>query len=150
VNLFGLESSLDESSIFEEDYQIEAMSTVKGLRLINQGKIAGVQTKRITLANIGDIDTLQVSDNLKTKYRDLVRQGNFIYTPTKQFSYQNWTGLVYIAINPLTGAGSYIIGEGLNGGYTACAVPVSGMQAQQGMCYWPGGEVDFFKWLGYF
>ena len=39
-------------------------------------------------------------------------------TPNQQFTYQNWTGLVYIDLNPYNGDAGYIIGEGLNGGYT--------------------------------
>ena len=38
--VFGLAASLDESSVFEEDFPgVEAISTVKGLRMINQGLI---------------------------------------------------------------------------------------------------------------
>ncbi|MBI3589382.1 MAG: hypothetical protein HY093_03155 [Candidatus Liptonbacteria bacterium] len=43
----------------------------------------------------------------------------------------NWTGLVYIDIDPSTGFGGYIIGEGLNGGFTATPVE-----------QWPSGLVN--------
>lgn len=123
--VFGLEGSLDENNIFEEDFQIESMSTVKGLRLINQGQIPGVQVKKITLANIAEVDALAISDALKTKYKDAIHAGNTIYTPTAPFTYLNWTGLVYIDIDLDTGFGGYIIGEGLNGGYTVGNWPES-------------------------
>ena len=42
---------------------------------------------------------------------------NTIYTPTSPFTYGNWTGLLSITLDP-NGFGSYLIGEGLNGGYT--------------------------------
>lgn len=116
--LFGLEGSLDESSIFEEDYDIEAMSTVKGLRLINQGQIPGTSAVRIDSSNKSAIDTLNISEELKTEFRASVDAGSIIYTPTQQYTYQNWTGLVYIDLDPATGDAGYIIGEGLNGGYT--------------------------------
>lgn len=116
--ILGLNASLDESNIFEEDYDIEAMSTVKGLRLINQGQIPGAVTIRIDSSNRSAIETLSISEALKTEFRASVDAGNIIYTPTQQYTYQNWTGLVYIDLDPLTGSAGYIIGEGLNGGYT--------------------------------
>ena len=119
LEVFGLQASLDEARIFEDDYGIEGMSTVKGLRMINQGQIPGVSMRKITSANISTIDALSISSATKTKLKDAVRLGHTIYVPTAQFTYQNWTGLVYIDLDPITGAGGYIIGEGLNGGYTA-------------------------------
>ena len=44
-------------------------------------------------------------------------------------TYQNWIGLVYINLDPIEGDGGYIIGEGLNGGYTACGVPGPGQSS---------------------
>ncbi|MCX6789891.1 MAG: transglutaminase domain-containing protein [Candidatus Gribaldobacteria bacterium] len=118
MHLFGLEGSLNESSIFEEDYNIEAMSTVKGLKMINQGQIPNRSVIKITSANRNAINALIISEALKTKFRASVDNGNTIYTPNQQFTYQNWTGLVYIDLNPNNGDAGYIIGEGLNGGYT--------------------------------
>ena len=38
--VFGLSASLDESAVFEDDFPgVEAISTVKGLRMISQGLI---------------------------------------------------------------------------------------------------------------
>jgi len=114
----GMEASLNESSIFEDDFNIEAMSTVKGLRMINQGQIPGRSMVKITSANRSVINTLNISAETKTKFRTAVDAGNIIYTANQQYTYGNFTGLVYINLNPLTGDGGYIIGEGLNGGYT--------------------------------
>jgi len=114
----GLEASLNESSIFEEDFDIESMSTVKGLRMINQSQIPERSVIKITSANRSVIDTLNVSSAIKQKFRTSVDSGNIIYTASQQFTYGNFTGLVYIDLDPETGDGGYIIGEGLNGGYT--------------------------------
>ena len=96
--IFGLEASLDESLIFEQDFDIKAMSTTKGLVLINQGQIPNAQVIKIT--NLDQINNLQISDSLKAKYRNLITNNNIIYTPNQQYTYENWTGLVYIYINP--------------------------------------------------
>jgi len=116
--LFGLASSLDESSIFEEDFEIEAMSTVKGLKLINDGAIPGVDMVKINTTNLTDLNALDISESLKSTMRTSIEDGYTIYTPTSDFTYMEWTGLVYITLDPENGDGGYTIGEGLNGGYT--------------------------------
>ncbi|MCP4107180.1 MAG: transglutaminase domain-containing protein [Desulfobacteraceae bacterium] len=149
--VFGLELSLHEAIIFEEDFGVEGMSTVKGLRMINQGLIPGVQVKKITLANKGDIETLGVSEGLKVKFRDAVNMGNILYTPTGPYVYQNWEGLVYVNIEADAGSGEYIIGEGLNGGYTVCGVSDSepNTQRRRGpediVCWWSDSYFFMFN-----
>ena len=118
MHVFGLEASQDEADIFEDDYNIESISTVKGLKLINQNQIPGIQVKKITSANESEINALGISDSTKTKLRNAVHQGHIVYVPSANFIYQSWNGLIYINIDPATGFGEYIIGEGLNGGYT--------------------------------
>ena len=129
--VFGLQASLDEADIFESDYAVASVSTVKGLKLINQNQIPGVTVKKIALANESDLDALTISDSTKTKLRDSIHAGHLIYVPSQQFTYQSWTGLVYIDIDPNTGYGGYIIGEGLNGGFTATPV-----------AQWPSGLLN--------
>lgn len=116
--IWGLDGSFAEATLFEDDYAIEAMSTVKGLTLINEGTISGVTVQTISSGNQADIENLNVSENTKVVFRDAVNQGKIVYTPDQQFTYLNWTGLVYIVLDPVVGDGGYIIGEGLNGGYT--------------------------------
>ncbi|HID92651.1 MAG TPA: lytic transglycosylase domain-containing protein, partial [bacterium (Candidatus Stahlbacteria)] len=116
--LWRLEGSYAEATIFEENFGIDAISTVKGLALINQGVIQGVDYYKITQAEVDIIDTLNIAEATKVTMRDAVYQGNIIYTPSGDFTYQNWTGLVYINLDPVDGDGGYIIGENLNGGYT--------------------------------
>lgn len=116
--LFGLAASLDESAIFEEDFDVEAMSTVKGIRLINQGLIPGVSIVKLDAANRSSIDALDLSESTKNTFRSSIDDGKIIYTPTSSFTYLDWTGLVYLTLNPENGDGGYTIGEGLNGGHT--------------------------------
>ena len=129
--LFGLEASFDEASIFEDDFPgVSAVSTVKGVRLINQGMIPGVRMVKITSANAGVIDTLRVSDDAKARYYDAIAKGNTVYTPTTPFTYANWTGLLSVTLDK-DGFGSYLIGEGLEGGYT--------------IEQWPDGWQNFWR-----
>lgn len=143
--LFGLQASLDEADIFENDFEIESISTTKGLKLINQNQIPGVLVKKITSANESEINSLSISESTKNKLKDAVHMGHVVYVPNSQFTYESWTGLVYIDIDPATGFGSYIIGEGLNGGYTACSLPGQGAKSGQQVCVWNEGLVNFLR-----
>ena len=60
------------------------------------------------------------------------RPGNIIYTPSKPITYGIWTGLFYISTNASGTEASYIIGEGLNGGYTVIE-------------QWPNGWSNFWR-----
>ncbi len=122
LSIFGLQASLDEASIFEDNFNIQSMSTVKGLRLINQNQIPGATVNIINSSNISALDGLSISAATKSKLRAAVETGDVVYIPSSPLTYLAWNGLVYIDFNPQTGAGSYIIGEGLNGGYTATDV----------------------------
>ncbi len=84
---------------------------------MNQGKIPNVGMLKITQANASLIDTLNLSPATKTLFYNAVAKGNTIYTPTAPVTYANWQGTFYIALDPVTGFGAYVIGEGLNGGY---------------------------------
>ncbi len=117
---FGLQASYDEASIFEEDFDgTKAISTVKGILLANQGVFPAIGIVKITQANSSVIDTLNLSAQLKSKFYNEAAKGNVIYAPTAPVSYFDWQGVFYISLNPATGSGAYIIGEGLNGGWIA-------------------------------
>ena len=62
-----------------------------------------------------------------------------IYTPSKPVTYGQWQGLFYITTN-FKDEASYIIGEGLNGGYSVCGLPGMG-----GLCEWAENWVDFLR-----
>ncbi|MFA6105351.1 MAG: N-acetylmuramoyl-L-alanine amidase [Patescibacteria group bacterium] len=116
--IFGLQASLDESNIFEENFSVGAISTVKGLKLVASSTFPGITMRKITSANESDIDSLFVTSTTKTIFHTAVQAGKTVYTPSAPFTYGNWTGLVYITISFDQGIAGYIIGEGLNGGYT--------------------------------
>ncbi len=117
VALFGLQASQDESDIFEDNFNVESVATVKGLKLVAKGQFPGVTMKKITQANESSIDSLNISADVKTAFHTAIAEGNIIYTPTQAVTYGEWNGLFYVTTN-FDNEASYIIGEGLNGGYT--------------------------------
>ncbi|MEO8637829.1 MAG: transglutaminase domain-containing protein [Candidatus Taylorbacteria bacterium] len=118
IALFGLQASQDESDIFEDNFNVESVATVKGLKLVSSGRFPGVTMRKITKANESDIDSLNISASTKSAFHSAIGDGRSIYTPTAPITYGQWQGLFYITIDFAGGGGTYAIGEGLNGGYT--------------------------------
>ena len=118
ISVFGLQASQDESDIFEDNFDVEAVATVKGMKLVSDGLFPGITLEKITEANEGDIDTLDISEGTKGVFHDAVDEGKIIYTPSAPITYGDWNGLFYIAVDFEGGDATYAIGEGLNGGYT--------------------------------
>jgi len=139
VALFALQASQDESDIFEDNFNVESVATVKGLKLVSKGQFPGITMKKITSANQNEIDSLQISSTTKTAFHTAIADGKTIYTPTKPVTYGQWQGLFYITTNFYDEA-TYAIGEGLNGGYSVCGLPGVG-----GICEWTQGWVDYLK-----
>ena len=127
TGLFGLQASQEESDIFENNFKVQSVATVKGLKLVSSGTFPGVTLHKITSANESDIDTLSVSTNAKSVFHTAVQSGKTVYTPSAPVTYGVWHGLFYISIDFKGGTAGYIIGEGLNGGYTVEQFP-SGWQ----------------------
>ena len=137
IGIFGLQASQDESDIFEEQFDVESVATVKGLKMVADGEFPGVTLEKITSANEGDIDGLNISTSTKTVFHTAVDNGRIVYTPSEPITYGEWEGLFYITIDFDGGDATYAIGEGLNGGYTACGTASSG-----GLCNWAQGNKD--------
>ena len=116
--VFGLQASQEESDIFEENFDVESIATVKGLKMVADGEFAGVTLEKITSANQSDINSLLVSTSTKNAFTAAVNAGKTIYTPSEPITYEDWNGLFYIAVDIEDGDATYAIGEGLNGGYT--------------------------------
>lgn len=116
--LFGLEASQDEADIFEDNYGVESVSTVKGLKLVSEDYFPGIGMHIINSDNEGDIESLNIYDSLKDVFHEAVDEGKTIYTPSEQVVYGDWEGLFYIAIDWEAGDATYAIGRGLNGGYS--------------------------------
>lgn len=141
TSVFGLQASQDESDIFEDNFGVESVATVKGIKLITDGEFGGVTLHKITSANENDIDTLtSISTTTRDIFHTAVQAGKTVYTPSSPITYGEWSGLFYISIDFDAGVAAYTIGEGLNGGYSVCGLPGTGGT----ICNW---SQDFFDLL---
>ncbi len=139
TRIFGLQASQEESDIFENDFGVQSIATVKGLKLVSANVFSGITLRKITSANESDIDSLTISTTTKSVFHTAVQAGNTIYTPSAPVTYGAWTGLFYININPSTGFSAYVIGEGLNGGYSACGIGTGTL------CIWNPNNVNLLQ-----
>ncbi|MEK7529879.1 MAG: hypothetical protein AAB570_03050, partial [Patescibacteria group bacterium] len=120
--VWGLESSLNESKIFEDIAGLESISTVKGLRYAYQNP--GTYTVYTLTQSTPDYATLvnglnlsqNTKDNLIADIRD---RNHTVITPNQPVTLGSFTGVLYLSLST-DWTGTYAIGEqtGANGGYS--------------------------------
>lgn len=118
----GLYSSLMESTIIEELFEIPAVSTTK---LLCEANERGIPIYSICSENIEDIDELNVSDSVRNDVRNAVNEGKIVYIPRDSFNYYNWYGSGYMILDMENGTAAYMISGGISGGSTALDVAVA-------------------------
>ena len=117
--VWGLESSLNESKIFEDIAGLESISTVKGLRYAYQNP--GTYTVYTLTQSTPDYATLvnglnlsqNTKDNLIADIRD---RNHTVITPNQPVTLGSFTGVLYLSLST-DWTGTYAIGEqtGANG-----------------------------------
>lgn len=141
TGIFGLQASQEESDIFEDNFNVQSVATVKGLKLVASSTFSGITLHKINSANESDIDSLtSISTTTRSAFHTAVEAGKTIYTPSAPVTYGTWNGLFYISIDFNGGTAAYTIGEGLNGGFSACALP--GISS---LCNWTQDAVDLLR-----
>ncbi len=108
MELSALQGSILESIIFEDDFQVESISTAKLFQLVNSQPAAEILT--IDSANIDTIlPTLEIADNIKEDITNAVNQGLVVKIPEAEITYEDWTGIGYIKENPETGESGWML-----------------------------------------
>jgi hypothetical protein len=117
MQLSSLQGSILENKIFEDDFQVQAMSTAKFLTLANSN---AVTVLTIDATNIDTIlPTLTFDQNIKDDITTSISQGLVVRMPQSEISYENWTGIGYIKENPETGESGWMLSGSIAGGMTA-------------------------------
>lgn len=113
MNISGLVSSYHEHDIFEK---IDGFASVSAVRALQLASANGIPIQNINTTNIGEIlPTLQVSSEIKTDIQNAVNAGREVTIPQTNVQINDWNGVGYIAKDPLTGSGTYMITGGLAG-----------------------------------
>lgn len=113
----GMAGSGAEHSVFEMLLRARSVSSVK---LIAEANARGIPIYEVTSANLGQVlPQLQLSSAVRADIIDAAQAGRRVLVPRQEITFLNWRGVGYIAIDPATGAGAYLISGGLAGGGTA-------------------------------
>jgi RHS repeat-associated protein len=116
----GLEGSVLEHRLFEDDLEIPSVSTAKALQLAGQGGIEvhdlGPENAEAILAG------LPLDESVKDEIRAGVASGYHARVPEAPLSLLAWTGVGYLILDPATGESAWQLQGGHSGGVTAPAV----------------------------
>src|SRR5262249_52535872 len=118
--LSGLQGSILENRIFEENLQIASVSTAKALQLAH---VQGIAVLDVTQANVDDVlPGLPLDDGVKAEIREAVGRGLLARVPVADVHYLAWSGVGYLLLDEATGEAAYQLQGGHSGGVTAPAV----------------------------
>src|SRR6185295_12551137 len=120
LTLSGLEGSVLEDRVFEDDLEIEAVSTAKALGLAHA---QGLTVYDLTEANVEDVlPGLPLDEGVKAEIRDATARGLLARVPEAELTHQAWTGVGYLLLDEASGEAAYQLQGGHSGGVTAPAV----------------------------
>lgn len=108
-----------EHRLFEDDFQVESISTAKLFGLLRNGQ---PETEILTIdkSNIDTIlPTLPFDENIKEDIQNSVNQNLTIRISQSEITYEDWSGVGYIIENPETGEAGYMLSMMIAGGMTA-------------------------------
>ncbi len=125
MQLSSLQGSVLENRIFEDDFQVESISTAKLIGRA-QGTEPGIQMLTIDKANINTVlPTLTLDDNVKEDITNAVNQNLTVYIPQttsyalSAINYMDWAGIGWIKENATTGESGWMLSGSIAGGMTA-------------------------------
>ena len=117
MQLSALQGSVLENRIFEDDFGVDSISTVKLFELANSNQIPIITIDKTNISTI--LPTLLFDDNIKADITNAVNQNFAVNIPQSEITYQDWTGIGYIKENPETGEAGYMLSGMIAGGMTA-------------------------------
>ncbi len=117
MRLSALQGSVLEHRIFEDDLQVDSVSTAKLLQL---AKASGTSILTIDKTSIDAVlPTLSLDDNVKTDITNAVNQNLTVTIPQNEIVYRDWSGIGYIKENTETGESGWMLSGNVAGGMTA-------------------------------
>lgn len=115
--LSALEGSFWEHGVFEEQWQVESMSTVKAL----QRCVAtpGCQLQTLTGQNVDTVlPALGLPPEVATDIANAIARRLTVLVPTLPLTHRAWSGAGYLAEDPATGEAGYFLSGRIAGGMT--------------------------------
>lgn len=106
MRLTGADGSFQENRVFETRFEEEAISAVKILSLAADSLIT---VCRITSSIAADCPGLSQPSSVVSAINAALAQGREVTIPERPFTYFDWSGTAWIAMDPATCAAGYII-----------------------------------------
>jgi len=115
ANSSALEHSVPEKMLSTSDNPAYGISAVKALKLAND---QGIPIYTINQSNISSVlPQLQLGSDVMLDIQNAVNAGKVVTVSKRNIYFNGWTGCGYIIVDPTTGAGAYMLGGGLSGGW---------------------------------
>ncbi len=110
-----LEHSVPEQLFSTQQNPMNAISAVKALQIAND---QGIPVYTINQSNINYVlPQLQLDGETISDIQNAVNAGKEVTVSKTDISFNGWTGCGYIIIDPVTGAGAYMISGGMSGAF---------------------------------
>lgn len=116
MRLCSLQGSVLENRIFEDDFQVESVSTAKLLALAANSAVPLVTIDQANSAAV--LPSLTVGEEVKQDIVNAVNQGLTVTIPQHDMTYREWSGIGYLKENPVTGASGWMLSGQIAGGMT--------------------------------
>lgn len=136
MRLTGADGSFQENRVFETRFEEEAISAVKILSLAADSLIT---VCRITSSIAADCPGLSQPSSVVSAINAALAQGREVTIPERPFTYFDWSGTAWIAMDPATCAAGYIISGGQSGGAT---VQEWEIYYPRLACLYPAGSIE--------
>ncbi len=115
MNMSALEHSVPEQLFSTPTDQAHGISSVKALKIANDQGIPIYTIDQTNFATI--IPQLQMDAGTISDIQNAVNAGKTVTVSQSDITFNDWTGVGYIIIDPDTGAGAYMISGGTNGAW---------------------------------
>lgn len=112
----GIMGSEMEARVLDQVFSLKNAKALSATRILSIANERQIPIYTINSANISQIlPLLQISKEVKSAIQCVVDRGMEVIIPRSNITYNGWEGIGYIAMDPETGEGAYMV-EGIGGG----------------------------------
>ncbi len=118
MQLASLEGSVLEHRLFEEDLQVESISTAKFLAMAAGSGVSLLQVDRDDPESLVRLAALPLDADIQEHIAHAVNQGLLVTLPETDLAYEDWRGIGYLVEDPQSGEAGWMLSGMIGGGMT--------------------------------
>ena len=116
----GIKNSYLEAQVIDEVFELPRSFSVAATQVMVEASRQGKKIYRIDSRNASDFfSKARLGQKIEAGMREFINAGYVVTAPAERISTRNWDAEGYIATDPQTGSGAYIVGTGANGAEAA-------------------------------